>query len=82
MIVQEPFTKDGKQKIRRYSDRNVYIHGGNPEADYDVAVDFADAVVTYVETDRPINAEEISDSEALAIITGTEYNGAEGGEEV
>jgi hypothetical protein len=70
MIVQEPFTKDGKQKIRRYSDRQVYIHGGNPEADYDVAVDLADAVVTYVETNRPIDNEEITDAEALAIITG------------
>lgn len=70
MIVQEPFTKDGRQLVRRYSDLRVYIYGGNPPANYESAVDPADAAVTYVETDIPIDNEEITDAEALAIITG------------
>lgn len=78
MIVQEQIT--GTNLIKTYSDRGLYIHGGMPESDYEEAIDPADAGRTYVETDRPIDGDEISDSEALAIITGVEYVGADGGE--
>ena len=78
MIIQETYiSEDGRRLIRRYSDRGVYIHGGNPVGDYEDSIDPEDAVVSFEETDTPIDAEEISDSEALAIITGVE-----GGEEV
>lgn len=40
--------------IRTYSDAGFYIHGGFPEADYEEAIDPADAGRTYVETDIPI----------------------------
>ncbi len=80
MIVQEAI--EGTNLIRSYSDSGVYIHGGFPEADYEEAIDPVDTHRTYVETDRYIASDEVSDAEALAIITGTEYNGAEGGEEV
>lgn len=76
MIVQETYiTQDGRRLIRRYSDLGVYIHGGNPVGDYEDSLDPENAAVTFEETDIPIESEEISDTEALAIITG-----AEGGE--
>lgn len=80
MIIQEPYGADGSNLVRTYSDLGLFIHGGFPEADYDEAIDPVDMHRTYVETNIPVR--EISDAEALAIITGTEYNGAEGGEEV
>lgn len=70
MIVQEPIA--GTNLIKTYSDLGVYIHGGVPEADYEEAVDPVDAGRVYTETDRPIEGNEIPDSEALAIITGEE----------
>lgn len=78
MIVQENIA--GTNLMRTYSNLGVYIHGGMPESDYEEAIDPVDAGRTYVETDRPIEGNEISDSEALAIITGVEYVGADGGE--
>jgi hypothetical protein len=67
MIVQEPIT--GTNLIKTYSDRGVYIHGGMPESDYEDAIDPADAGRTYVETEVYIG-EDITDAEALEIITG------------
>jgi hypothetical protein len=73
MIVQETYiSEDGRRMIRRYSDRGVFIHGGNPVSDYEDSIDPEDAVVSFEETDKPIDDGEISDSEALAIITGEE----------
>ena len=55
--------------IRTYSDMEMMIHGGSPEADYPEACDPAELGRTYTETDIPIedegNAEEIVD-----ILTG------------
>lgn len=68
MIVTEPY---GTELVRTYSDRNVYIHGGFPEGDYAEAIDPVGSGRTYVETNIPIDDdEEITDAEALAIITG------------
>lgn len=55
--------------IRTYSDAGVLIHGGMPEGDYVDAIDPVSAGRTYVETDIPIES-DITDAEALAIITG------------
>lgn len=41
--------------IRTYSDAGVKIHGGNPEADYDSAIDPIEEHRTYVETDIPVD---------------------------
>ena len=80
MIVQENIA--GTNLVKTFSDRGVLIHGGYPEADYEDAVDPVDAHRTYTEMDIPIEPdEEVTDSEALAIITGATNNGAEGGEE-
>jgi hypothetical protein len=71
MIVVEPVVIEDQTFNHRHSDSGVYIHGGNPEADYADAMDPVDADVHYVETDIPIEPdEEITDAEALAIITG------------
>lgn len=51
MIVQEQISD---MLIRTYSDANVYIHGGYPEAYYEDAVDPISANRTYTETDIPI----------------------------
>lgn len=48
MIVQEQISDT---LIRTYSDANVYIHGGYPEADYAEAIDPISAGRTYTETD-------------------------------
>ena len=44
--------------IRTWSDKNVKIHGGFPEGDYDEAIDPVSMGRTYVETDIPIEQEE------------------------
>ena len=44
--------------IRSWSDLGVYIHGGNPEADYTEAVDPEAEGRTYTETDKPIESED------------------------
>ena len=77
MIVQEPI--EGTNLVRSYSTLGVYIHGGFPEADYPESIDPVDMHREFVETNIPVR--EITDAEALAIITGAEYVGAEGGEE-
>lgn len=44
--------------IVTYSDEGFKVHGGSPEADYDVAIDPADQNRTYTETDIPAVLEE------------------------
>lgn len=53
--------------VKAYSDAGYYIHGGNPEGDYVVAVDHASAGRIYKETDIKIETNDAStddDSEA------------------
>lgn len=67
-VIYEPY---GEGLVRAYSDKGMFIHGGCPEDDYVDAVDPVDQHRTYVETNIPIEPdEEITDAEALAIITG------------
>ena len=69
--------------VRHYSDQGMYILQVQTGIEYTEAVDVVPCRYTYTETDRPIDSEnfgddtdvnvdpdEISDSEALAIITG------------
>lgn len=82
MIRTETMIINNRTYVRTWSDAGVYIHGGYREGDYPEAVDPADAGRVYVETTIPIPGPadaEISDSEALAIITGGEAG--EGGTE-
>lgn len=65
MIIQEQINDT---LIRTYSDKNVYIHGGFPEANYAEAVDLISANRTYTETDIPIETEEENeDYRAIAL---------------
>lgn len=69
MIVQELI---GDDLIKTYSDQNVYIHGGVPEANYTEAIDPVDANRTYIETDIPIEQEEVTAEEIVSILLGEE----------
>lgn len=60
MIVQEQISDT---LIRTYSDANVYIHGGYPEADYEEVIDPISTNRTYIETDIPIIIEEATDEQ-------------------
>lgn len=64
MIIQEQI---GEDLIRTYSDKNVYVHGGFPEADYAEAIDPIYMNRTYVETDIPIESEtDLTEDEQYA----------------
>lgn len=51
MIIK---TDLGNGYVEIKSDKNVYIHGGFPEADYAVVIEPKTVDREYVETDRPI----------------------------
>lgn len=53
--------------IRTYSDANVYIHGGYPEANYEEVIDPISANRTYIETDIPIIIEEATDEQYVEV---------------
>lgn len=57
MIKTEEIQIGTKTFIRTWSSKNVYIHGGEPEADYTEAFDLADLGRTYTETKIPIEEE-------------------------
>lgn len=64
MIIQEQI---GEDLIRTYSNKNVYIHGGFPEADYIEAIDPIYMNRTYTETDIPIEPEtDLTEDEQYA----------------
>ena len=68
-IIQEHFMAGKRDFIRTYSDRNVMIHGGNPEGDYSEACDPAELNRTYTDTDIPIDGESTAE-EILDILMG------------
>lgn len=70
-IVQEHFMVGETDFIRTYSDRGMKVHGGVPEADYDVAEDPASFNRTYTETDIPIDG-GVTAEEALDFLFGGE----------
>ena len=69
MIKTEAYEQNGRTLVRTWSDNNVKIHGGYPEADYDEAIDPAELNRTYVETETPIGSDE-SAEEIVNILTG------------
>lgn len=70
MIISEMFKVNNKDFIRQYSDLGVKIHGGFPEANYDVAEDPVELGRTYTETDIPIEQDEAEAEEIVNILTG------------
>lgn len=69
MIKTETFQINGIDFIRTYSDAGMKIHGGVPEADYDVAEDPAEFNRTYTETDIPIDSDSTAE-DIVNILTG------------
>lgn len=72
MIKTEHFTVGETDFIRTYSDREMMIRGGFPEADYAEACDPAELGRTYTETDIPIDDESVKadKAEAFDILVG------------
>lgn len=66
MIVRDSIEINGRTFYKSYSDRGMMIHGGDPEADYEEAIDPVER--SYTETDIPI--EEADAEEALSILLG------------
>ena len=69
MIKTEKYYIGEREFTRTYSDSGVKIHGGFPEADYDVAEEPASLGRTYTETDIPIE-DDVTAEEALSILLG------------
>ena len=74
MIVQEIFDFEGRSLTKTYSDRGFLVKQNETGNMYGEAVDPTDMHREYTETDIPIEQDDISDSEALRIITGGESN--------
>lgn len=71
-IVQEHFLVNNIDFVRTYSDRGMKVHGGVPEADYDVAEDPASFNRTYTETEIPAEGGEVTAEEAIDFLFGGE----------
>jgi len=68
MIQTEQITINDKAFVRTYSDAGFLIHGGSPEGDYAEAIDPADAVRTYTETDIPVEGDETEAEELIQML--------------
>ena len=68
-IVTEQFEKDGRTLVRTWSDKGVYIHGGFPEADYEMSIDPLECGRIFTETDIPIEDDGTAE-EIVNILTG------------
>ena len=68
MLLTEELTVEGRILVRTYSDQNMQIERDGVR--YAEAIDPQDSGREYTETDDPIDEGEITDSEALRIITG------------
>lgn len=50
---------DGIQLYKTYSDKNVYIKQLESDVEYSVAIDVYPLKYTYIETDKPLEIENI-----------------------
>lgn len=73
MIVTEQMENN---RIRHYSDSGFRILQNETGIVYDDAVDALPCKYTYSETEEPAEGEELSDSQALYILTGGAYGEA------
>ena len=78
MIVQERI--EGRNLIKTYSDSGFLIRQEQTGIEYEEAVDIENSGYTYVETDIPIEEDELTDSEALSVIMGRDANESGDGE--
>lgn len=70
MVITESLTIGGRELVRHYSDEGLKIRQLETGIVYDEAIDVVPCRYTYEETGEPIASDAVSDSEALAIITG------------
>ena len=79
MIITENITINGRQFVKTYSDEGMYIRQEQTDALYSEAIDVENAPFTYVETDIPIEVEELTETEQKAaawdLLTGGGANG-------
>ena len=70
MVIREFYKTraDGVKLYRTYSDAGVMVRQAETGVEYDAAIDVEDASYTY--TEAASAADDIPDSDALAIITG------------
>ncbi len=54
MIIQEEIEISGREFIKTYSDKGVFIKGGVPDGLYAEAIDPKELGRTYEETDIPV----------------------------
>ena len=67
-------------RVHTYSDIGMKIKQEQTGIIYDDAMDVPEMGYTYTETDKPIEDEELTDSEALSIIMGRDGNEPADGE--
>lgn len=65
-MVKYETLADNKNLVRAYSDKGMKIHGGEPEADYDEAIDPVDMGRIYKETDIPVGSTSDDDGSAVS----------------
>lgn len=70
MIITTQIIIGGKTYIKNESDAGLRIRKTGTTEVYDSAVDRFDSGYTYEETEDAVGDAELSDAEALAIITG------------
>lgn len=73
MIVTEQMERN---RIRHYSDSGFRILQNETGIIYDDAVDLLPCKYTYSETEELVEGEELTDSQALYILTGGAYGEA------
>ena len=65
MVVYDSFIwEDGRELVKAYSDKNMYIRQDETGLLYAEATDPAEAHRTYTETDIPIEEEDEADDES------------------
>ena len=76
MIITENVIIESRQFVKTYSDAGMYIRQEQTGAMYSEAIDIENSAFTYVETDIPIDSEELSEIEQKAaawdLLTGGE----------
>lgn len=70
MIITEFYTtrEDGVNLYRTYSDAGLYIRQEQTGTEYAEAIDVEGSDMTYVETDEPIQTENLTSQEILDIL--------------
>lgn len=66
MIVTESITIDGRQFVKNYSGAGFYIRQEQTGVEYSEAIDVENSAYTYVETDKPIESDTMTETEQKA----------------